>query len=129
MEVMLQSGVRMGTEAVMRYANADSSRIFRTIITQEQKSMVHTGDTVKLSFPGSSEEVGETIDSIVQENGSYTVTIWLEPAVAVGRTEGIMELTSTSEIYDFVVPRQAVHNDGGNCVYVLEEKKVFLVRN
>ena len=126
LEVMLQSGVRMGTEAVMRYANADSSRIFRTIITQEQKSMVHTGDTVKLSFPGSSEEVGETIDSIVQENGSYTVTIWLEPAVAVGRTEGIMELTSTSEIYDFVVPRQAVHNDGGNCVYVLEEKKGIL---
>ncbi len=126
LEVMLQSGVRMGTEAVMRYANAESSRIFRTIITQDQKSMVHTGDTVKLSFPGTSEEVGETIDSIVQENGSYTVTIWLEPDVAKGRTEGIMEVTSTSEIYDFVVPRQAVHNDGGSCVYILEEKSGIL---
>lgn len=126
LEVMLQSGVRMGTEAVMRYANDESSRIFCTIISQEQKSMVHTGDTVKISFPGTSEEVSETIDSIVQENGSYTVTIWLEPEVAMGRTEGIMELTSTSEIYDFVVPKQALHNDGGNCVYVLEERNGIL---
>lgn len=126
LEVMLQSGVRMGTEAVMRYANAGSSRIFRTIITQDLKSMVHTGDTVQISFPGTSEKVDETIDSIVQENGSYTVTIWLEPDVAKGRTEGIMELTSTSEIYDFVVPRQALHNDGSNCVYVLEEKNGIL---
>lgn len=126
LEVMLQSGVRMGTEAVMRYANAESSRIFRTIITQEQKSMVHTGDTVKISFPGTSEEVSETIDSIVQENGSYTVTIWLEADAAKGRTEGVMELNSTSEIYDFVVPKQALHNDGSNCIYVLEEKSGIL---
>ena len=88
--------------------------------------MVHTGDTVRLSFAGSSEEVGETIDSIVQENGSYTVTIWLEPGVAKGRTEGTMEVTSTSEIYDYVVPRQAIHNDGSICVYVLEEKNGIL---
>lgn len=126
LEVMLQSGVRMGADAVMRYANAESSRIFRTIISQEQKSLVHTGDTVRISFPGSSEEVSETIDSIVQENGGYTVTIWLEPDVANGRTEGIMELTATSEIYDFVVPRQALHNDGSNCVYVLEERNGIL---
>lgn len=126
LEVMLQSGVRMGTDAVMRYANAESSRIFRTIISQEQKSMVHTGDTVRISFAGTSEEVNETIDSIVQENGSYTVTIWLEPGVAKGRTEGSMELTSTSEIYDFVIPKKALHNDGGNCIYVLEEKNGIL---
>lgn len=126
LEVMLKSGVRMSADAVMRYADAESSRIFRTIISQDQKSMVHTGDTVRLSFAGSSEEVGETIDSIVQENGSYTVTIWLEPGVAKGRTEGTMEVTSTSEIYDYVVPRQAIHNDGSICVYVLEEKNGIL---
>lgn len=126
LEVMLKSGMRMSTDAVMRYANAESSRIFRTIISQNQKSMVHTGDTVKLSFAGSSEEIGETIDSIVQENGSYTVTIWLEPGVAKGRTEGTMEVTSTSEIYDYVVPKRALHNDGSNCVYVLEERNGIL---
>lgn len=126
LEVMLKSGVRMSADAVMRYAGAESSRIFRTIISQDQKSMVHTGDTVRLSFSGSSEEVGETIDSIVQENGSYTVTVWLEPGVAKGRTEGTMEVTSTSEIYDYVVPRQAIHNDGSNCIYVLEERNGIL---
>lgn len=126
LEVMLKSGVRMSADAVMRYAGAESSRIFRTIISQDQKSMVHTGDTVRLKFAGSSEEVGETIDSIVQENGSYTVTIWLEPGVAKGRTEGTMEVTYTSQVYDYVVPKQALHNDGSNCVYVLEEKNGIL---
>ncbi|MCM1121502.1 MAG: biotin/lipoyl-binding protein [Eubacterium sp.] len=126
LEVMLKSGVRMGADAVMRYAGDASSRIFRTIISQDQKSMVHTGDTVRLKFAGSSEETSETIDSIVQENGSYTVTIWLEPGTAKGRTEGTMEVTYTSQVYDYVVPRQAVHNDGGNCIYVLEEKNGIL---
>lgn len=126
LEVMLQSGMRMGADAVMRYADAGSSRIFRTIISQDQKSMVHTGDTVHLSFAGSSEEVSEAIDSIVQENGSYTVTIWLEPGVAQGSTEGTMEVTSTSQVYDYVIPRQALRDDGGNCVYVLEERNGIL---
>ncbi len=126
LEVMMQSGMRMGQEAVLRYADDNGSRIFRTVISQEQKAMVHTGDTVHLTFPGSAEEVGETIDSIVQENGSYTVTVRLEPGVARGRTEGVMELVSTSEIYDFVVPVKALHNDGGNAIYVLEEKEGIL---
>ncbi|MDE5718489.1 MAG: biotin/lipoyl-binding protein [Lachnospiraceae bacterium] len=126
LEVMMQSGMRMGQEAVLRYADDNGSRIFRTVISQEQKAMVHTGDTVHLAFPGSAEEVGETIDSIVQENGSYTVTVRLEPGVARGRTEGVMELVSTSEIYDFVVPVKALHNDGGNAIYVLEEKEGIL---
>lgn len=126
LEVMLQSGMRMGSEAVIRYADDESGMLFRTVITQEQKSMLHTGDSVHLSFPGSSEEVGETVDSIVQENGAYTVKIYLEPGVAKGRTEGVMEVTSTSEIYDYVVPVKALHNEGGNCVYVLEEKDGIL---
>lgn len=126
LEVMMQSGMRMGQEAVLRYADDNGSRIFRTVISQEQKAMVHTGDTVHLTFPGSAEEVGETIDSIVQENGSYTVTVRLEPGVARGRAEGVMELVSTSEIYDFVVPVKALHNDGGNVLYVLEEKEGIL---
>lgn len=126
LEVMMQSGMRMGQEAVLRYADDNGSRIFRTVISQEQKAMVHTGDTVHLTFPGSAEEVGETIDSIVQENGSYTVTVRLEPGVASGRTEGVMELVSTSEIYDFVVPVKALHNDGGNAIYILEEKEGIL---
>lgn len=54
------------------------------------------------------------------------MTIRLEPGVAQGRTEGVMELNSTSEIYDFVVPAKALHNDGGNAVYVLEEKEGIL---
>lgn len=126
LEVMMQSGMRMGSEAVLRYADDQGSRIFRTVISQEQKGMVHTGDTVQLTFPGSAEEVGETIDSIVQENGGYTVTIRLEPGVASGRTEGVMELNYTSEIYDYVVPTRALHNDGGNAIYVLEEKEGIL---
>lgn len=126
LEVMIQSGMRMGADAVLRYADDTGSRIFRTVISQEQKGMVHTGDTVRLMFPGSAEEAGETIDSIVQENGGYTVTIRLEPGVALGRTEGVMELNATSEIYDFVVPVKALHNDGGNAVYVLEEKAGIL---
>lgn len=126
LEVMMQSGMRMGSEAVLRYADDQGSRIFRTVISQEQKGMVHTGDTVSLTFPGSAEEVGETIDSIVQENGGYTVTIRLEPGVASGRTEGVMELNYTSEIYDYVVPARALHNDGGNAIYVLEEKEGIL---
>ncbi len=126
LEVMLQSGMRMGSEAVIRYADDESGMLFRTVITQEQKSMLHTGDSVHLSFPGSSEEVGETVDSIVQENGAYTVKIYLEPGVAKGRTEGVMEVTSTSEIYDYVVPVKALHNEGGNCIYVLEEKDGIL---
>lgn len=126
LEVMMQSGMRMGSEAVLRYVDDQGSRIFRTVISQEQKGMVHTGDTVSLTFPGSAEEVGETIDSIVQENGGYTVTIRLEPGVASGRTEGVMELNYTSEIYDYVVPARALHNDGGNAIYVLEEKEGIL---
>ena len=126
LEVMMQSGMRIGQEAVLRYADDNGSRIFHTVISQEQKAMVHTGDTVHLTFPGSAEEVGETIDSIVQENGNYTVTVRLEPGVASGRTEGVMELVSTSEIYDFVVPVKALHNDGGNAIYVLEEKEGIL---
>ena len=35
-------------------------------------------------------------------------------------------MTSTSEIYDYVVPLKALHNEGGNCVYVLEEKNGIL---
>ena len=126
LDVMMQSGMRMGTDAVLRYADDTGSRIFRTVISQEQKGMVHTGDTVRLTFPGSAEETSETIDSIVQENGSYTVTIRLEPGVALGRTEGVMELDTTSEIYDFVVPVRALHNDGSNAVYILEEKEGIL---
>ncbi len=126
LEVMMQSGMRMGADAVLRYADDKGSRTFRTVITQEQKPLVHTGDVVQLTFPGSAEEVSETIDSIVQESGGYTVTIRLEPGVAQGRTEGVMELNSTSEIYDFVVPAKALHNDGGNAVYVLEEKEGIL---
>lgn len=127
LEVMLQSGVRMSGDAVLRYADAQSSLIFCTTISQEDKSMVHTGDSVTLTFPGSSEEVTETIDSIVQENGGYTVTIWLEPGVAQGRTEGVMEVNVTSEIYDFVISKQALHNDGNtNFIYILEEKEGIL---
>lgn len=126
LEVMMQSGTRMGASAVLRYADEQGSRIFRTVISQEQKGMVHTGDTVRLTFPGSAEETSEAIDSIVQENGSYTVTIRLEPGVALGRTEGVMELDTTSEIYDFVVPVRALHNDGSNAVYILEEKEGIL---
>lgn len=127
LEVMLKSGVRMGAEAVIRYADTQSSLVFHTTITQEEKAKVHTGDSVRLSFPGSSEEAAETIDSIVQENGGYTVTVWLEPGVAQGRTEGVMEVTSTSEVYNFVVPKQALHNDGNtNYVYILEEKEGIL---
>lgn len=127
LEVMLQSGVRMSADAVMRYADAQSSLVFRTIISQNEKSQVYTGDSVRLTFPGSSEKVTETIDSIVQENGSYTVTIWLEPGVAQGRTEGVMEVTATSEVYDFVISKQALHNDGNtNYIYILEEKEGIL---
>lgn len=126
LDVMMQSGMRMGTDAVLRYADDTGSRIFRTVISQEQKGMVHTGDTVRLTFPGSAEETSEAIDSIVQENGSYTVTIRLEPGVALGRTEGVMELDTTSEIYDFVVPVRALHNDGSNAIYILEEKEGIL---
>lgn len=127
LEVMLQSGARMGEGAVMRYADAGSSLVFRTVISQEEKSMVHTGDSVRISFPGSAEEVTETIDSIVQENGSYTVTVWLNPGVAQGRTEGIMDLSVTSEVYDFVIPKQALHNDGDtNYIYILEENAGIL---
>ncbi len=126
LEVMLQSGMRMGSEAVVRYADDESGLMFSTVITQEQKSMLHTGDSVRLRFPGSSEEVAETVDFIMQENGGYTVKIYLEPGVARGRTEGVMEAASTSEIYDFVVPVKALHNEGGNCVYVLEERNGIL---
>lgn len=126
LEVMMQSGMRMGPDAVLRYADDTGSRIFRTVITQEQKPFVHTGDTVQLIFPGSAGETGETIDSIVQESGSYAVTIRLEPGVAAGCTEGVMELNSTSEIYDFVVPVKALRNDGGNAIYILEEKQGIL---
>ena len=126
LEIMLQSGMRMGSEAVIRYADAGNGLVFHTMITQDQKSMVHTGDSVRLSFPGSSEEVSETIDSIVQESGSYRVSIRLDPGVGQGRTEAVMEVTSTSEIYDYVVPLKALHNEGGNCVYVLEEKNGIL---
>ncbi len=127
LEVMLQAGTRMGEGAVMCYADTQSSLVFRTVVSQEDKSMVHTGDRVHLSFPGSSEEVDEVIDSIVQENGSYTVTIWLEKGVAQGRTEGVMEVVSTSEIYDFVISKQALHNDGDmNYIYVVEEKNGIL---
>lgn len=127
LEVMLQSGTRMGEGAVIRYADIDSSLVFRTVISQEQKPMVHTGDSVRISFPGSSEEVTEIIDSVVQENGSYTVTVWLEPGVAQGRTEGVMSLSVTSEVYDFVIPGQALHNDGDtNFIYILEGKAGIL---
>lgn len=126
LEVMLQSGMRMGSEAVIRYVDDESGQVFSTVISQEQKSLLHTGDSVHLSFPGSSEEVSETVDSIVQENGGYTVKIYLEPGVARGRTEGVMEVTSTSEIYDYVVPVKALHNEGSNCVYVLEERNGIL---
>lgn len=126
LEIMLQSGMRMGSEAVIRYADAGNGLVFHTVITQDQKSLIHTGDSVKLSFPGSSEEVSETIDSIVQESGSYKVTIRLEPGVGQGRTEAVMEVTSTSEIYDYVIPLRALHNEGGNCIYVLEEKTGIL---
>lgn len=126
LEIMLQSGMRMGSEAVIRYADAGNGLVFHTVITQDQKSLVHTGDSVKLSFPGSSEEVSETIDSIVQESGSYRVTVRLEPGVGQGRTEAVMEVTSTSEIYDYVIPLRALHNEGGNCIYVLEEKNGIL---
>ena len=37
-----------------------------------------------------------------------------------------MEVTSTSEIYDYVVPLKALYNEGSNCVYVLEEKSGIL---
>lgn len=126
LEVMMQSGMRMGAEAVMRYADDTGSRIFRTVISQEQKSMVHTGDTVRISFPGNAETVSEAIDSIVQESGGYAVTIRLEAGVGQGFTEGTMELESTSEIFDFVVPVRALHNDGNNAVYILEEKAGIL---
>ena len=127
LEVMLQSGMRMSSDAVMRYAGAESTLLFRTIISQEQKSRVHTGDSVNLTFPGSSVEVSETIDSIVQENGSYTVTIWLDAGVATGCTEGTMKVVSTSQVYDYVIPKQALHNDTNtNFIYVLEEKNGIL---
>ena len=127
LEVMLESGMRMGEGAVMRYADAESSFVFRTVISQEEKSMVHTGDSVRISFPGSSEEITETIDSIVQENGSYSVTVWLDADVAQGKTEGIMELNVTSEIYDFVIPGKALHNDGDtNYIYIMEENAGIL---
>ena len=126
LEVMLQSGTRMGSEAVIRYAGDDSGLLFSTVITQEQKSMLHTGDSVRLRFPGSSEEVTDTVDSIVQENGAYTVKIYLDAGVGRGRMEGIMEVTSTSEIYDYVVPLKALHDEGSKCVYILEEKEGIL---
>ena len=127
LEVMLESGMRMGEGAVMRYADVWSSFVFRTVISQEEKSMVHTGDNVRISFPGSSEEAAETIDSIVQENGSYSVTVWLDADVAQGKTEGIMELNVTSEVYDFVIPGQALHNDGDtNYIYIMEESAGIL---
>lgn len=127
LEVMIQAGTRMGEGAVMRYADAQGSLVFRTVIPQENKSMVHTGDRVHLSFPGSPEEVDEEIDSIIQENGGYRVTVWLEAGVAQGRTEGVMEVVSTSEIYDFVIPKRALHHDGDMYyIYVLEEKNGIL---
>lgn len=126
LEVMMQSGTRMGADAVLRYADDTDSRIFCTVITQEQKPLVHTGDAVQLTFPGSAGEAAGTIDSIVQENGSYTATIRLDPGVAAGCTEGVMELNSTSEIYDFVIPIKALRNDGGNAIYVLEEREGIL---
>ncbi|MCM1256615.1 MAG: hypothetical protein NC307_02045 [Roseburia sp.] len=127
LEVMLQSGMRMGSDAVIRYADAKSTQVFRTIITQEQKSRVHTGDSVQLTFPGNSAEVSETIDSIVQEDGGYTVTIWLDAGVGEGCTEGTMRVVSTSQVYDYVIPKQALHNDGNtNFIYVLEEKNGIL---
>ncbi len=126
LEIMLQSGMRMGSEAVIRYADAESGLVFRTVITQEQKSMVHTGDSVHISFPGRAEETGETIDSIVQEGGGYQVTVRLEPGVGQGCTEGVMEVISTSELYDYVIPLQALHNEGGSFIYVLEERSGIL---
>lgn len=126
LEVMLQSGMRMGSEAVIRYAGEESGLLFSTVITQEQKSMLHTGDSVRLHFPGSAEEATETVDSIVQESGAYTVKIYLDAGVGRGQTEGIMEATSTSEIYDYVVPVKALHDEGGKCVYILEEKEGIL---
>lgn len=126
LEVMVQSGMRMGSEAVIRYADDESGLLFSTVITQEQKSMLHTGDSVRLSFPGSSEEASETVDSIVQENGAYTVKIYLDAGVGRGRTEGVMEVTTTSEIYDYVIPLKALRDEGGKCVYVLEEKNGIL---
>lgn len=126
LEVMMQSGMRMSAEAVMRYAGDMDRRIFRTVISQEQKSMVHTGDTVRITFPGSAEETNGTIDSVVQEGGGYVVTVRLAAGVGLGFTEGVMELDSTSEIYEYVVPARALHNEGSNVIYILEEKAGIL---
>lgn len=127
LEVMLKSGMQMGPDAVIRYTDAQSSLVFHTVITQEEKAKLHTGDNVKLTFPGSSEEIAETIDSIAAENGSYLVTIRLEPGAAQGMTEGVMEAVFTSEVYDFVISRHALHNDGStNYIYILEEKEGIL---
>lgn len=37
-----------------------------------------------------------------------------------------MEVTTTSEIYDYVVPLKALRDESGKCVYVLEEKNGIL---
>ncbi len=126
-EVMLRSGMRMEEDAVIRYADAQSSLVYRTVVTQEQKALVHTGDSVRIRFPGSSQETTETVDSIVQEGGDYVVTVRLEPGAAQGQTEGVMSVSVTSQAYDFVIPRKALHSEGGICyIYVLEEKTGIL---
>lgn len=126
-EVMLRSGMRMAEDAVIRYADAQSSLVYRTVVTQEQKALVHTGDSVRIRFPGSSQETTETVDSIVQEGGDYVVTVRLEPGAAQGQTEGVMSVSVTSQAYDFVIPRKALHSEGGICyIYVLEEKTGIL---
>lgn len=127
LEVTAKPGERMTEEPVMTYMSRSTPRMFQAVLSADQKKMVHTGDPVEIQFSGSKERVQGTIDWMEEKDGGYQVTVWLEQGVGEGELEASMELNYTSQLYDYLIPIEALHQENDRCcVYVLSEKDGIL---
>ncbi len=127
LEVLAQAGERMTESPVITYMSKSTSRVFQAFLDADQKKLAHIKDPVTITFTGSKETTQGTIDWLEEKDGGCQVAVNLEQGVGEGELEASMELKYTSQLYDVLIPLEALHQeDGVNCVYILSEKSGIL---
>lgn len=127
LEVLAQAGDRMDGTPVFRYSNESCELKFEAVVSADQKSLVHIGDSVSVKFAGSKKECEGAIDWLEEENGSYRAMVHLPKGEGQGEIEAAMTLKYTSQVYDYVIPIGALHKEEDRyCIYVLKEKEGIL---
>ena len=131
-QVHISPGELTGSGAALTYADTSQPLQFLVPIDKEQKKYVEQGMDARLLLSGQQGSGMEvTVDYLAADeegSGGYTARIVLPEGVGRIGQSGVFSLSVQSDIYQYCIPLDALHQDGNgrDCVYILSERNTIL---